>query len=134
MNLKIITPEKIILEKEVLSMTVPTGTGELTILPGHANLLTTLSLGNITYHETNKTNDEFVTIESGFLITDGKEIKILADIAMYSHEIEEKTVIEIKARAEDLMKNATMDRNIEKLIVESHVANLHLISKKKKKI
>lgn len=134
MKLIIVTPEKTILEKEVSQVTIPTGSGEITILPEHADLISTLSLGNIVYKVEGKDQDEFITIESGFLTTDGKEIKILADLAIHSAEYEEEKLNEIKQNAEDLMKNAPKDASLEKLKSQIRIAELHLTSKKKRKV
>jgi F-type H+-transporting ATPase subunit epsilon len=134
MKLKIITPEKLILEKEIVSLTVPTSSGEITILPGHTDLLSTLSLGNVTYRENDNSNEQLITIESGVLTTDGKTIKILADTAINSESINEEKVQELKARAQELIKNAPSDRSIEKLKSQVRVSELHLSSKKRRKI
>ncbi|MEI7604489.1 MAG: ATP synthase F1 subunit epsilon [bacterium] len=134
MKLIILTPEKKILENEVSQVTVPTSTGEITILPDHVNLLSTLSLGNVLFKGDKSDSEEFITIESGFLTTNGKDIIILADVAIHSEEYEEQAVEEMKNRAEKIMAEAPKDRNIEKLKTQARVANLHLVSKKKRKI
>ena len=45
LKLKIITPKKIALEEEVLSVTAPSEEGEITVLPHHVNLFTLLVEG-----------------------------------------------------------------------------------------
>jgi F-type H+-transporting ATPase subunit epsilon len=134
MKLIIITPEKTILEKEVFQVTVPTGAGEITILPNHADLLSTLSLGNISYKEESNDSEEFITIESGFLSTNGKDIKILADVAINSADFEQSMIEEMKQKAQKLMENSPKDKNIEKLKSQIRIADLHLSSKKRRKV
>ena len=137
MKLIILTPEKSILEKEVLEVSVPTTLGIITILPNHENLVSTLSLGNISFKENVKSyneSDEYITIESGFLTTDGIDVKILAEVAVYSKDLEPKEVERLKNNAMELMKNAPADRGIEKLQSQTRIMDMHLISRQKKKI
>ena len=47
LQLKIVTPEKLILEEEVESVTVPTTEGEITILADHIPLVAGLASGDI---------------------------------------------------------------------------------------
>ena len=47
LHLKIITPQKIALELEAASVTAPTASGEITILPKHMNLFSLLKEGII---------------------------------------------------------------------------------------
>lgn len=49
MRLRVITEEKEILHDEAESVTLPGRIGEVTILPGHAKLLSILSDGKIIY-------------------------------------------------------------------------------------
>ena len=47
MLLKILTPEKLVVEKEVGSVTLPGKAGQLTVLAGHDFLLTELAAGRL---------------------------------------------------------------------------------------
>ena len=47
MKLKILTPEKLVLEKDVESVTLPGKAGQLTVLAGHDVLLTELAAGKL---------------------------------------------------------------------------------------
>lgn len=50
MKLKIVTPEKLVLETEADSVTLPGTEGQMTILKGHAALAATLKAGPMYYH------------------------------------------------------------------------------------
>ena len=138
MKLTIISPEKTILEKDVLEVTVPTTLGIITILPNHTHFLSTLSLGNITFKTDNSlessNEDPFITIESGFLTTDGKEVKILTEVAIYNKDLAEQQVQTMKENAIKLMEKSSDDKGIEKLKSQTRIADLHLISRKRRKI
>ena len=130
MILKVVTPEKQILELEIKQVTVPTKSGLITILPEHENLIAELSLGNLEYISKDNT-DGFVTVETGFVKTDGKTIEVLTDHTL-SHDEDEKLIEELKANAEKEMKNLPDERGLEKLRSQIRIANLNLQSKRKR--
>jgi len=86
--LKIITPKKLVLEKEVLSVSAPTASGDITVLSRHADLLTLLKEGVITISTDEK--DEYLSVGGGYLRTDGKTIEILVSRAYGQDEINEE--------------------------------------------
>jgi len=87
-HLKVITPKKLAFEKDVISITVPTAAGELTILPKHSDLLSLLKEGVITIR-TDK-EEEYLSIGGGYMQTDGKMIQILVSRAFGQDEINEE--------------------------------------------
>lgn len=66
LQLKIISPEKMLFQGAVLSVILPGTDGEFGILPDHAPLIASLHKGDISY-EIEKGSPEIVTIESGFV-------------------------------------------------------------------
>ncbi len=109
LKLKIVTPEKLILEEEVESVTIPTKEGEITVLPDHVPLIAPLAGGDIVA----MVNDEYVpmAIVGGFLEVKnsengGTEVAILADFAEHLSDISEEAIAKAKARAEELKKLA----------------------------
>lgn len=107
MILKIATPKKLTAEREIDSLTVPTASGEITILPHHAHLLTLLTNGILTIRS--KKEEEFMAIGGGYLETDGKTIQILVSRAYNQEEIDEKVTNEAIASAKRVL-NETKDR------------------------
>ncbi len=106
-NLKIITPEKLILEEIVDQVSLPTTEGEITILPEHISLITKLASGDIVA----KTDGEEIpmAVVGGFLevrSSSGGDVKtevtVLADFAEHVSTISEEKIAEAKARAEEL--------------------------------
>lgn len=49
MRLKIFTPEQVVVDEEVTSVTLPGSVGQMTILPQHASFVSTLKQGPIYY-------------------------------------------------------------------------------------
>ena len=108
LKLKIVTPEKLILEEYVDQVTIPTTEGELTILPNHISMIAGLSSGDVVAF----TSDEHIpmAVSGGFVEvkqTDGEtEVAILADYAEHVADITEEAITKAIARAEELKKQA----------------------------
>jgi F-type H+-transporting ATPase subunit epsilon len=107
LKLKIVTPEKLILEEMVDQVTVPTTEGEITILPDHIPLIAGLSSGDVVAF----VNSEQVpmAVVGGFLEVKKSEkgdteVAILADFAEHVAEISDIAIEKAKARAEELKK------------------------------
>ncbi|MCX6780134.1 MAG: ATP synthase F1 subunit epsilon [Candidatus Magasanikbacteria bacterium] len=67
-NLKIVTPEKVIYENnQVDQITIPTTTGEITVLPNHVPLVSILKSGEMIFKENGQEN--FFALSGGFLET-----------------------------------------------------------------
>ena len=106
LQLKIVTPEKLILEELVDQVTVPTTEGELTILPDHIAIIASLASGDIIAKKENE--DIPMAVSGGFLEVkqiDGKtEVAILADYAEHVTDITEDAISKAQIRAEELKK------------------------------
>ncbi len=107
--LQIATPHRVVLEKKVKSVTVPTELGEITILARHIPLLTLLNEGILKIKDENN-EEEFYAIGRGYLQTNGKKVMILVARAFGQSEINEKIIEESKKKAEELMKRAIDDK------------------------
>ena len=108
LQLKIVTPEKLILEELVDSVTIPTTEGEITILPDHVPLIASIASGDIVAIK----DKEHIPMEvvGGFVETkknnDMTEVTILADFAEHLSLISDVEIEKAKARAEELRKQA----------------------------
>lgn len=85
-NLEIVTPEKKVVDQKVESVTVPTGNGQIGILPRHAPLISTLRPGMLTYSYDGKTDT--IVVSGGFVEVKDDNVSILADIAENRDEID----------------------------------------------
>jgi F-type H+-transporting ATPase subunit epsilon len=103
-NLKITTPERVVMEKEVTQVTLPTRAGEITILPDHVPLLSTIASGIL---EAKDDGDVFpMAISGGFLEFHDNQVTILADMAERAEELDVEKIEEAKKRAEELKSEA----------------------------
>ncbi len=101
LKLKIITPEKSVLDREVDSVICQTVEGEITILPRHIPLLTLLREGVITVRSKDK--EEYFSAGAGYVETDGKTVRILISSALGQNDLDEKKITEVKEQAEKLL-------------------------------
>lgn len=109
LQIKIVTPEKLILEELVDFITVPTTEGEVTILPDHIPLIATLSSGDIVANINNESIP--IAVIGGFLdVKNDKEgltkVTILADFAEHVGDITDEEIQKAKNKAEELRKMA----------------------------
>ena len=107
LKLKIITPERLILEEMVDQVSLPTTLGEITVLPDHIPLITGLASGDIVA----LVNGEHVpmAVVGGFIEVKQDEkgitnVAILADFAEHLSELSDEKIEKAKTRAEELKK------------------------------
>ena len=107
LKLKIVTPERLILEEMVDQVSLPTTEGEITVLPDHIPLISGLASGDVVA----VANGEYVpmAIVGGFVeIKQGgkgmTEVAVLADFAEHVSELSDMEIEKAKARAEELRK------------------------------
>jgi F-type H+-transporting ATPase subunit epsilon len=96
---EVVTPEKTVLKKQILQVTVPTEDGEITVLPEHIPLMSILKPGVIEI----KLEDgelELMSVSGGFVEVMRDKIVILADTAERADELDEVRIEEARARAE----------------------------------
>ncbi len=108
MLLKIVTPERIVVEEEVEAIYCKTTDGEIGILQNHIPLVTPLEIGVLSYVKEGKKHP--LAVMGGLLNTDGKRITVLSDVAELGNEIDTARAQEAKARAEAKLK-AKKDRS-----------------------
>lgn len=108
-HFEIITPEKITFKDEVKEVTVPTSTGQITVLPNHVSLVTQVVPGELIVHRNNST--EYLGVTGGFLQVNNNKVTLLADYAVKSEEINVQKAVEAQKRAENLMKQAKEKSN-----------------------
>ncbi|MBU2566581.1 ATP synthase F1 subunit epsilon [Patescibacteria group bacterium] len=105
LNFKLITPEKIVFEKKISQVTLPTMDGEISILPNHIPLVAQLVPGVAMLKEHNHSED--VAVSGGFIEVDKENnITVLADTAERGEELNLKDIEKAKERAQEVMQSA----------------------------
>lgn len=113
LKLKIVTPERMILEEDVTQVTLPTTEGEITVLPGHVPLISSLGSGEIVAKPVSDSLPKHevgvvpMAVTGGFVEVkqseSGGEVIILADFAEHVTDIE-KDIESARSRANELMQ------------------------------
>lgn len=104
-QLEIVTPERVVSRQLVRQITVPTTTGEITVLPDHIPLISILEPGVIEFKLAEGTQ-EVVAVSGGFIEVLHDKVVILADTAERADELDEERIKIAQARAADLKKTA----------------------------
>ncbi|MCX6756156.1 MAG: ATP synthase F1 subunit epsilon [Candidatus Nomurabacteria bacterium] len=106
LKLKIVTPERLILEELVDQVSIPTTEGELTILPMHIPLIAGLKSGDVVA----VANGEHIpmAVTGGFVEIKDEDgvttVAILADFAEHVSDLTDDAVEKAKARSIELAK------------------------------
>jgi len=102
-NLKIITPERVLVEDQVEAVYSKAIDGEFGILPGHIPFMTPLDIGITKYKKDNEF--EYVAIIGGILQVSNNNVIILAEKAELGVEIDVPRAQAAKERAEARLKS-----------------------------
>jgi F-type H+-transporting ATPase subunit epsilon len=106
LQVQLVTPERTVLSEELDSLTCPTTEGLITILPGHAPLVATLTSGELTAKS--KQDSYFIHVAGGFVeIRPDNKVTILADGAEHAYEIDIERAEQAKQEAEKLLQQQT---------------------------
>ena len=125
LTLQLITPERVVFSEEgVESVTVPGAGGELTILPSHAPLVTSLAAGPLTFR---KGGDEhYATIIGGFLEVREDQVIVLADDSERSDEIDAARAEAAREQAREAMATTEGQLNMEEAVAALQRAQARL--------
>lgn len=130
-GLTITTPERTVFEGRAESVTIPTSTGEITVLAHHMPIATVLKAGELVIRHGQDVQP--YAVAGGFVEVLPDKIVILADTAEHLTEIDEQRAQEAVARAEKLkddvrhnveeyaMVTAKLERDLNRLkIIRKH--------------
>ena len=99
MRLELITPEGVIFDGDILTVTLPGSEGEFGVLKDHAGTVTTLKAGVIEIEKLDKSK-ELVAVDWGTVKVDEDKVTILADGAV---AIEGANISEAIKKAKELI-------------------------------
>ena len=102
LQIKIITPERVVLEETVDAVTLPTAMGEITVLPHHIPLVALLETGVMTLKK--GATETHLASSGGFVeVLPESRVNILADSAERAEELSWEKVEEAKRAAEKIL-------------------------------
>lgn len=108
LKFEITTPERTVYQDEIDSVSVPTSTGEVTILSHHIPMVSQLVAGDLTIRK--GSDITLMAVTGGFLeVKANSQVIILADAAERAEEIDVKRAEEARERAKQLMTSEHQD-------------------------
>lgn len=111
-NFKIATPEAVVYKDEVLQVSIPTTSGEITILPGHIPLVSVVRAGELNIKD--KEGDHPIAIAGGFVEVQGpNDVVILADNAERAEEIDVERAEAARVRAQKELEDAKNRQDVD---------------------
>ncbi len=129
-KLEIVTPEKKVFDEEVDSVTVPTASGEIGIMPNHAPLISSLKSGILSYTRGGAT--ERMVISGGFVEVSANRASVLANVAETAEDFDTALVKQERDAAEKIVNSwkgteEELESELEKL--ERANARLQLVGR-----
>ncbi len=131
LRLKVITPRKIVIDKQVSSVSVPTAEGEITILPHHIRLFSLLIEGIVKIKKDE--NEDVLAIGGGYLETNGETATVLVSRAYGQGEIDRDLTDKAVEQAKQILVHSTdeKERNEAMSVLRRSVIDSKLMKRRK---
>jgi len=107
-QLELVSPEKLLLSRQVEMVILPAAEGEMGVLPGHAPMIITLRGGTIRVREGNQ-DTERLFVAGGFAEVTPERVTVLADEAVPVAELSRAAADGRVAEAERAYADAARD-------------------------
>jgi F-type H+-transporting ATPase subunit epsilon len=124
-QLEIVTPEKKVVETAAEEVQIPGKNGYLGVLPGHAPLITELSVGEIKYRESGS-SEQLLAVAWGFAEVLPDKVTILAESAERPSEIDVERARQAKERAEKMLTGGDPNVDVDRALDALHRAEARL--------
>ena len=130
-KLEIVTPEKTVYTAEVDQVSLPTGLGEITVLPHHIPLVSTLRAGRVKIIIDGR--EEYLAISSGFIEIQPHRVVVLTETAERAEAVDLVRAQIARDRAQASLKEERLNKEeyaivvsaLEKELVRIRVAERH---------
>jgi F-type H+-transporting ATPase subunit epsilon len=118
MQLKVVTPERILHEGEAEELVIETKSGQITVFPNHQAMVTILKAGEALIR--NEGKEEPLVLSGGLLEVARNQVVVLADTAEHINELD----LERAKKAMELAKKLITEQKFEPHEYEALQANL----------
>ncbi|AGX87847.1 F0F1 ATP synthase subunit epsilon [Candidatus Symbiobacter mobilis] len=113
LHVDVVSAEECIFSGEALFVALPGEIGELGIYPRHTPLITRIKPGSVRINKEDGT-EEFIFVAGGILEVQPTGVTVLSDTAIRGQDLDEEKALAAKKAAEDAVKNAKSDVDLEK--------------------
>ena len=110
LKVEVVTQEEQLVSVEADEVTLPATNGEISVLPGHEPLMSTMKAGEVILHNQGKV--ERIIVSPGFIQVAQNSVIVLADSAVRENELDEAKARQAKADAEAAMQELQSDSEI----------------------
>ena len=130
-NVEVITPEGITYRGSAVSLTLPTSSGQITVLPGHIPLVSNVVAGEMVIRDGK--DETFLAVSGGLVQVNPDHVKILITTAERAEDIDEARAEQAHRRAQELMTEKRDDVDYAALSakIEKELARMHVARKRK---
>jgi len=120
--LEVVTPEHLLLSKQVDEVIAPGSDGEFGVLPGHAAFLTTLKIGELRY----KIGDtwSYMSVLWGYAEVNPTKVTVLAEIAEKAEDINVERAAQKVAEAEQRLQTGGFPSDLKEAQISLEKARL----------
>ena len=101
LTLRVITPDRITLDKEVGSIIVPGVDGQIGILPRHAPMIAALDTGLLRYRDTRDAPQNVLFVSGGFAEVRDNTVRVISPAGELPTDIDEARARAAEARARE---------------------------------
>ena len=111
-KVEIITPDRVFFTGEADFLEFTAETGDLGVYKNHIPMTTVLAPGLVTIH--NGDEEKVAAVHAGFAEILGDKVTLLAELAEWPDEIDERRAIAAKERAEQRLASHTEDIDVKR--------------------
>lgn len=135
MRFKIVTPDGVKYDDTVLSVSIPTENGEITVLEQHAALVSVLRAGELLIKKSD--HDVLIAVSGGVVeVRETGDVYILADTAEHAEHIDLERAEAARKRAEELMAQIQHTEDVDftriQAAIEKEIVRIHVAKKYRK--
>jgi F-type H+-transporting ATPase subunit epsilon len=123
-EIEILSPQGILFKGNLSAATFPTASGVITVLPGHASLVTKLINGEIVVSTTNEGLKKF-SVTNGFIEIENNHVNVIAEFATQSDEANKQKVENaiklakaMKEKRKEFVGMSVIESELKKSVVE----------------
>ena len=109
LDFELTTPERVAVRAKIRQVSIPTSSGEITVLPDHLPLVAPIQAGELRVVD-EKGEEMLLAVSGGFVtVHPGNRLAILADTAERAEELDFKAIEEAVKRAEQVLREKIDD-------------------------
>jgi F-type H+-transporting ATPase subunit epsilon len=117
-RLEVVTPAGQVVSEDVDIVTAPGTSGQFGVLSHHANYLTTVKTGVLSFKKDRQV--KYMMVSKGFAEVSDNTVTLLVESAEYGYDIDVERAVRAKERAEQrLLKMRTQEEDLSKVRAEA---------------